>query len=148
MSCLLGLYLDSFQTTTRHSCDGWSIYIAIFNLYLQGFYPVGVTDVQPYFMRISSHNTMNIHWIPTKFGTEIHYNEPFTCAKFQLDWSTHWCFTADFAKCAKSRRKNEEIKTKFWLLVSRNELRLFSSNLVCCLPFLVGTSVANLISIG
>ena len=29
---------------------------------------------------------MNIHWIPTKLGTAICLNEPFTCSKFQPDW--------------------------------------------------------------
>ena len=29
--------IDSSQTTKRHSCDGYFIYIAIFNLYFEGF---------------------------------------------------------------------------------------------------------------
>ena len=41
--------------------------------------------------------------------------------------------------------KNEEIKMKFWLLVSQKCLERFSSNLVCRLPYLAGTSVANLV---
>ena len=44
--------------------------------------------------------------------------------------------------------KNEEIKTKFCLLVSRKWLERFSSNLVCRLPLLAGTSLANLVPIG
>ena len=69
---------------------------------------MGVTDLQPYFTQIIGHNSVNVHRIPTKLGTEIHYNEPFNkCAKFQPDWSTH----SDFVKCAK-RRKIEEINTK------------------------------------
>ena len=68
---------------------------------------VGVT---PYFTQIVSHNSVNVHQIPTKLGTEIHYNEPFKCAKFQPDWSMHSCFMADFAKCVKrsSRRKKNQ----------------------------------------
>ena len=61
---------------------------------------MGMTEVQPY-TRIIGHNSMNLHWSPTKLGTEIRCNEPFTCAKFQPDWSTHLCFMVDFAKCAK-----------------------------------------------
>ena len=44
--------------------------------------------------------------------------------------------------------KNEEIKTKFCSLVSRKWLERFSSNLVCRLPLLAGTSLANLDLIG
>ena len=67
---------------------------------------MGLTDLRPYFTRIISHNSVNIHRIPTKLGTEICCNELFKCVKFQPDWSTHSCFMADFAKCAKrSRRK-------------------------------------------
>ena len=101
MSYLHGLYLNSFQTTKRHSYDGYSIYISIFNSFLQGVYLVGVTDLQPYFTHIIGDNSVNVHRIPTKVGIEIHLNEPFMCAKFQPDWSTHSCFIPDFAKCAK-----------------------------------------------
>ena len=61
----------------------------------------GVTDLRPYFAHIIGHNSVNVHRIPTKVVTEIRLNEPFKCAKFQPDWSTHLCFMADFAKCAK-----------------------------------------------
>ena len=92
MSYLHGLYLDSFQTTKRHSYDGYSIHIAIFNSFLQGVYPVGVTDLRPYFTQIICHNSMNVHRVPTKVGTEIRLNEPFKCAKFQdgLDVNCHF----------------------------------------------------------
>ena len=43
---------------------------------------------------------------------------------------------------------NEEIKTKFCSLVSRKLLERCSSNLVCRLPLLAGTSLANLVPIG
>ena len=85
VSYLHGLYLDSFQTTERHSYDGYSIYIAIFSSFLQGIYPVGVTDLRSYFTRIIGHNSVNVHRIPTNVGTEIRLNEPFTCAKFHPD---------------------------------------------------------------
>ena len=74
-------------------------------------YPVSVTDLRPYFMQIIGHNSVNIHRVPTKLGTEIRLNEPLKCAKLQPNWSTHSCFMADFAKCAKrSRRKKYEKK--------------------------------------
>ena len=56
--------------------------------FLQGVYPVGVTDLRPYFTRIIDHNSVNVHRIPTKVGTEIRLNEPFKCVKVQPDWST------------------------------------------------------------
>ena len=65
-----------------HSYFGYIIYIANFNSFLQGVYPMGMTEVWPYFMQIIGHNTMNIHQIPTKLGTKICFNETFKCAKF------------------------------------------------------------------
>ena len=62
---------------------------------------MGGTDLRPYFMQIIGHNSVNVHWIPTKGGTKIRLNEPFRCAKFQPDWSTNSCVMADFVKCAK-----------------------------------------------
>ena len=44
--------------------------------------------------------------------------------------------------------KNEEFKTKFCSFVSRKWLERFSSNLVCRLPLLADTSLANLVPIG
>ena len=58
---------------------------------------------------------MNVHRIPTKVGTEIRLNEPFKCAKFQPDWSTN---SRILRSVRNQEEKNEEIKTKFWSLVS------------------------------
>ena len=66
VSYLHGLYFNSFQTTKRYSYDGYSIYIAMFTSFFQGVFPVGVTHLRPYFTLIISHNSVNIHWIPTK----------------------------------------------------------------------------------
>ena len=105
----------------KYSDDSYSIYIAIFSSFLQVVYPVGVTDLRPYFTQIICHNSVNVHRISTKRGTEIRLNEPFKCAEFQPDPSTHSCFISNFAKCAKRSRskKNEEKKPKLWPLVSR-----------------------------
>ena len=109
-----------------------------------------MTDLRPYFTQIIGHNSVNVHRIPTKVGTQIRLNEPFKCAKFQPDPSTHSCFMADFVNVRNEEveEKNEEIKTKFCSLVSRKWLERFSSNLVCRLPLLAGTSLANLVPIG
>ena len=43
-----------------------------------------MTDLRPYFTQIISHNSVNVHQIPIKVGTEIRLNEPFKCAKFHF----------------------------------------------------------------
>ena len=43
---------------------------------------MGVTDLRPYCTQIIGHNSVNVHRIPTKLGTEIRLNEPFKCANF------------------------------------------------------------------
>ena len=85
---------------------------AIFSSFLQAVYPVGVTDLRPHFTQIIGHNSLNVHRIPTNLGTEIRLNEPFKCAKFQPDPSTHSCLIADFAKCAKRRSKRRKKRRK------------------------------------
>ena len=110
-----------------------------------------MTDLRPYFTQIIGHNSVNVHRIPTKVGTQIRLNKPFKCAKVQSDPSTNSCFMADFANVRNEEveeEENEEIKTKFCSLVSRKWLERFSSNLVCRLPLLAGTSLANLVPIG
>ena len=108
MSYLHGFYLDSFQTTKRHSYYGYSIYIAIFNSFLEAVYPVGVTTYRSCFTRIIGHNSRTIHRICNKFDARIRLWTPFLCAKFQSDRSTRSRFIAIFA----SVRKHEEKKTK------------------------------------
>ena len=91
-----------------------------------------MTDLRSYFTQIIGNNSVNVHRISTKVGTQIRLNEPFKCAKFQPDPSTHSCFMADFANMRNEEeveeKKNEEIKTKFCSLVSRKWLERFSSN--------------------
>ena len=53
----------------------------------------------------------------------------------------HWWLTL-------VEEKNEEKKPKLLPLVSRKWLERFSSKLECGLPYLAGTSVATLVSIG
>ena len=108
MSYLRGLYLDSFQTTKRHSYDGYSIYIAIFNSFHEAVYPVGVTTNRSCFTRIIGHNSCTIHRICTTCDARIRLWTFFLCAKFQGDRSTRLLVIAIFA----SVRKDEEKKTK------------------------------------
>ena len=72
---------------------------------------MGVTDLRPYFTQIIGNNSVNVHRIPTRVGTEIRLKLPFKYAKFQPDCSTHSCFMADFAKCAKRRKKTLTLAT-------------------------------------
>ena len=105
-----------------------------------------VTEVQPSFMRIISHNSVNVNWIPTNLGTEIRFNESFICKNFSpigVCIGVLW----QILQSVRKEEKNEEIKMNVWPLVSQQWLGNFSSNLVCRLPFLVGTSVANLVPI-
>ena len=138
-----------FQTTKRHSYDGYSIYIAIFNSFHEAVYPVGVTTNRSCFTRIIGHNSLTIHRICTKFDVRIRLWTPFLCAKFQGDRSTRLLVIAIFASVRKDEEeeKNEEKKTKLWQLVSRKWLERFPSNLECRLPWLAGNCVANLVPI-
>ena len=83
---------------------------------------MGVTDLRPYFTRIIGNNSVNVHRIPTKRGTEIRYTEPFKCAKFQPYWSTYSCFMANFAKCAKRSRRKIRRKQNEFLVVRISEI--------------------------
>ena len=109
MSYLHGLYLDSFQTTQRHSYDRYSIYIAIFNSFHEAVYPVGVTTNRSCFMRIIGNNSRTIHRICTEFDARVRLWTPFLCAKYQGDRRTHLHFIPYFAIVLKHE---EKIKTK------------------------------------
>ena len=91
-----------------HSYDGYSIYIAIFSLFHEAVYPVGVTTNRTCFTRKFGHNSRTIHQLCTKFDARICLWTPFVCAKLQGDRSTHLRFIAVFA----SVRKHEEEKMK------------------------------------
>ena len=136
VSYLHGLYLDSFQTTKRHSYDGYSIYIAIFNSFHEAVYPVGVTTNRSCFTRIIGHNSWNIRRICTKFDARIRLWTPFLCATFHGYKSTRLLVIAIFASVRKDEeeKKNEEKKTKLWQSVSRKWLERFPSNLECSPP--------------
>ena len=59
-----------------------------------------------------------------------------------------WRILQSVRKEEVEEEKNEEKKPKLWPLVSRKWLERFSSHLECGLPYLAGTSVATLVSIG
>jgi len=78
------------------------------NTFLPAVYLVGVTNLQPYFMQIVGHNSINLHRIPTK---GIRFNVSFTCANFQLNQHILWP-----KMCIKAVEKQERIK--LWNLVA------------------------------
>ena len=41
-----------------------------------------MTDLRPYFTQIIVHNSVNVHRIPTKLGTEIRLNGPLSVPNF------------------------------------------------------------------
>ena len=43
---------------------------------------MGVTDLRPYFTKIIGHNSVNVHRIPTKLGTEIRLMSPLSEPNF------------------------------------------------------------------
>ena len=97
------------QSALKHNLDFGSIILSIIGWILG--------TVQRHNKQFSKHKwlkpshgvSINVHRIPTKLGTEIHFNEPFKCAKFQHDWNMWLYVMANFAKCVKrSRRKNEK----------------------------------------
>ena len=65
-------------------------------------------------------------------------------ARIRVLWRILRCVQKEEAE----EEKNEEEKPKLWPLVFRKWLERFSSNLECGLPYLSGTSVATLVSIG
>ena len=87
---------------------------------------------------------MNVHRIPTKLGTEVCFNEPFMCVP---NFSPIGAHVGVLWRILQSAR-NEETKMKLWLLVSWKWLGDFLQIwYICRLPFLAGTSVANLVPI-
>ena len=113
MSYLHGRYLDSFRTTKRHSYDGYSIYIAIFNSFHEAVYPVGVTTNRYCITQIIGHNFRTIHWICTKFDARIRLWTSFLCAKFQGDWSMHLRLMAICASVQKDKEKNRNFGSSY-----------------------------------
>ena len=119
--------LSRFFSNHKKALLRWLLHLhSNFQLIL---YPVGVTDLRPYFTQIIGHNSVNVHRIPTKVGTEIRLNEPFTIrARIHVLWRILRNVRNEEVE------KNKENKMKFCSLVSRKWLEQFSSNLVCKLP--------------
>ena len=94
-----------------------------------------MTDLRPYFTQIIGHNSVNVHRIPTKVGTEIRFNfffiiigtdirlnEPLSVPNFspiRARIRVLWRILRSVRNEEVEEEKNEEIKTKFCSLVSR-----------------------------
>ena len=81
---------------------------------------MGMTDLQPYFMQIIGHNSVNVYRIPTKVGTEILLMSPLRVPNFSpIGARIHvlWQILRSVQK--EAEEKNEKKKKPNWLLVSR-----------------------------
>ena len=105
---------------------------------------MGVTDLRPFSTRIIGHNSVNVHRIPTKVGTEIRLNEPFLSvpnfspigACVRVLWRILQSVRKEEVEV--EEEKNEEKTLKLWQFVSRKRLEQVSLNLECRLPYLPG----------
>ena len=134
VSYLRGLFPDSFQTTKRHSYNDYSTYMPSFVQFLPAVYPVGMTDLRP-FLTQKIDNSVNLNRIPTKIGTEMRFNKPYTCTKFQPNRSMFSQVMAENAKCAKWEKNKKKTKKLVWNF-ARSYLGidwrdLATSNLIC-----------------
>ena len=118
VSYLSDLSFDSFQTTKRHSYDGYSIYMPSFNQFLPMVYPVGVIDLRPLFTQKSNHNSVNLYQIPTKIGKKMRFTKALMCIKFQLNLSMHLSFIGENTKCAEWRIRRKKWRKYFKILLT------------------------------
>ena len=72
-----------------------------------------MTDLRPYFTHIIGHNSVYVHRIPTKVGTEICLNEPFKCAKFQPYPSFYGRFCEVCKMKNTKKKKTKKLKRNF-----------------------------------
>jgi len=77
-------------------------------------------------MQKIDHNFVKLYRIPTKIGTEMHFNKPFMCIKCQLNLNmihVLWAkMQSEQNEVEEYEKKNEEIISKFCSLVSRDWL--------------------------
>ena len=89
---------------------------------------MGVTDLRPYITQISGHNSVNVHRIPTKLGTEIRLMRPLSVPNF-IPIQAHIRVLLRILQSERKEveeEKNEEKKPKLWSLVSPKWLERFS----------------------
>ena len=78
---------------------------------------MGMTDLQPYFMQIIGHNSMNVHLNPTKLRSAV--MSPLSVPNFCLI-RAHSRVLMQISKVQNKEEKNEEIKRNFGRLYLRN----------------------------
>ena len=112
MSYLRGLYLDSFQTTKRHSYDGYSNYIAIFNSFHEAVYPVGVTTNRSCFTRIIVITPEPFIGFVPNLMLEFAFGLPFCVPNFKAI-GVRVCLLQQFLQvCEKTKKKKKKTKKK------------------------------------
>ena len=75
---------------------------------------MGVTDLQPYFMQITGHNSVNVHWIPTKLGTEICCMSPILVLNFSPIGARIYLY-GKFCKACKNKNKKNRNWGRWYL---------------------------------
>jgi len=69
-------------------------------------------------MQKINYNSLNLVQIPTKIGTEMRFNEPFMCTKFQHDRSMRLQVMVENTKCEKTRRGRKKRRNYFETLLN------------------------------
>ena len=83
--CVSGLFPDSFQTTKRHSCYIYSIYMLTFNSFYEAVYLVGRDNKSIlYSVKNYSHNSWDLYRICTKMVRRFLLMRPFRVPSFSF----------------------------------------------------------------
>ena len=140
MSYLHGLF-PRFLSNHKKALLWWLLHIhAKFQPILSSALPCRRDRALTFFVKIR-HNSINLYQIPTKIGTEMCFNMPFLCTKFQLNPSMYF---HQIYKCAKWRIiKTRKLKQHF----GHSYLGIGIVELMCRLPYPAGISAANLVPI-
>ena len=117
MSYLHGRYVDSFQTTKRHSYDGYSIYIAIFNSFHEAVYPVGVTTNRSCLTRIIGHTPKPFIGFAPNMMLEFALGLPVCVPNFK-EIGVRVCVLYQFLQVCENTKK-KKTQEKFETLAAR-----------------------------
>ena len=113
LSYLCGLFPDSVQTT-----EGTQQWLLHLHAKLLPVPSIGLPCRQAwqifnlFFMLKIDHNFINLYWIPTKIATEMCFNEPFMCTKFELNRCMRSHFIWPNCEMCEKTKKNKKEKTK------------------------------------
>ena len=134
-----------FSSNHKKVIPWWKLHLhAKFHPIPSSSLPSRLDKPSTFFTRNINHNSINLNHIPTKISTEMPFNKPFMCAKFQFNRNMRSQVMAENGKCANKWKRKWSI-LKFCLLISRDWLAQFASDLVCRFAYFGSISVANLV---